>query len=90
MSDFAYLAGYDTPTLDQRLAQQRAHWERIKRECLTHNLKKALDYAEAALDHERELRRAGHNTRDELSELLLMLAAFQVAAMAAQREQSDE
>lgn len=90
MSDFAFLERYAPPSAEDRMAEQRARWMNIKRECFAHNLKRALDYAEAALDHERDLRRAGHSTVKELKELLVMLSAFQVAAMAAQREQGVE
>ena len=70
----------------ERIRAQRARREEILRECFKHDLKLAFDYAEAAMDHCRDMIRAGFETKEELAEARVTLEAFLVAVMAMQRE----
>ncbi len=85
MSDFAFL---DNPQPIDRIAQRRAHREAILRECARHDIELSLNYAEAGLDHLRDMRRAGYGTKEELKETRVMLEAYLVAVMAMQREEN--
>ncbi len=85
MNDFAFI---DNPPVIDRIAQRRAHREAILRECARHDIELSLNYAEAALDHMRDMRRAGYGTVDELRETRVMLEAYLVSVMAMQREEN--
>jgi hypothetical protein len=76
-------------TID-RIACQRAHREAILRDCAKHDLKLSLDYAEAALDHLRDMQRARFSAVEELKDTRVTLEAFLVAVMAMQREEGVE
>lgn len=90
IDQFKYLERYAPSTLDDRLARERTRHQEILRDCMAHNLKRAFDYAEAALDHERDLRQTGYDTREELKEARTTTEALLLMIMGAQHEQGVE
>lgn len=74
----------------ERICAQRNRREEVLRECFSHDLKLAFDYAEAAMDHCRDMKRARFNTTEELAEARVTLEAFLVAVMAMQREDASD
>ncbi len=79
-------------TLDHILdvESRRNHREEVLRECLRHSLKHALDYADAALDHCRDLKRARFDVSAELNDTETMLKAFLCAVLTMKREQQEK
>ncbi len=71
-----------------RILQRRSHREAILRNCAKHDLDLSLNYAEAALDHLKDMRRAKYNVTEELKDTRVMLEAYLVAVMAMQREEN--
>lgn len=76
-------------TID-RICSQRTQRHELLQECFKHNIKRAFDYAEAALDHCGSLQRAGFGTIEELDEAEVLLKAFLVQVMALRRAQGGE
>ncbi len=70
-----------------RILQRRSHREAILRNCAKHDLDLSLNYAEAALDHLKDMRRAKYSVTEELKDTRVMLEAYLVAVMAMQREE---